>query len=866
MLVTHVIKYNGDTVEFDAGKYNRWAQYADKFGGNWSEIAFETIKRLSNYCTTEDIHQTMIQVCLAKEDIVYSRIAARLECARIRKNMDRIGVSDKDSFENIFNFYTTNNFWDAETLPKFNPVWNDWYEELYKHKLQYWQIKQWSDKYSVKKKDICIESPHIGAIGIGLAIHGDSADAFELAKSVIEGKINLPTPVVNGCRNGDFDSISCCIITGGDTVGSIGVAEHIAYTMTAKKAGIGLEFDTRSIGDTVKGGRVTHLGKQPIYSALEKSVKIFTQQTRGGSATVSIKCIDPQIMTAIQWKTQRIDIEERIDKIDYSLLYNWSFLEAVIKDTNWYLFSLYNQPEVHEAFYGPKEAYDSLVQEYVENGNYSSAVKARDLLKLFLTARQETGRYYSFNVSRANEHTPFNDTVRLSNLCLHKDTIIDIESVGKMTIKDFTESFSTMVNPKVLSYKDGKSSYEIVSAAGITGQSDELYELEDEFGNVVKCTGNHLIHTENRGWVEAKNLTLDDIPVSLEQKPSKIFSIKQLEVETQSVYDITVPSTSQFFADNILVHNCQEIALPTKPYEDMNDLYTTGHQGETAFCCLAALNVDRVTNEEYEFQAELALRTVDILIDKAPMMTETMKRDILKRRSVGIGITGLAGYLYSKGMDYDGTEESLSEVSWLAERHYYYLLKASQLLAVESGIGVTGIDESWLPIDTMYNKRSVLGDKWEELRNKPRKHSVLVAHMPTESSSVFSGATNGLYPLRNKIIYKRARTGLVQYIAPEGNYKFAWDIDNITLSKYYSLIQDYTDQGISCDHYVVPSRYPNEKVPMSQLMKEFIAHAKMGNKGTYYVVTDDSQGGTIQEKIALAEKNAAGCDSGGCSL
>lgn len=417
-MLKNVIKYDGSIEEFRAEKLNKWAQYATKTGGDWSEIALSTYKRLPETAKASDIHQTMINVCLDKEEIGYSRIAARLEQASLRKNMERLlGVSDQDSFETIYNTMIKNGVWDKETMPQYNAVWEDWYKEVYQNHLEYWQIVQWGDKYAIRKGGVPVETPHIGCLGIGLGLHGDSKDAFDLAKALIEGKVNLPTPALNGIRTGDFDTISCCIITGGDTVDSIGVAEHIAYKMTAKKAGIGIEFDTRSKGSPVKGGAVEHLGKHSIYATLDKAVKMFTQVSRGGSATVTFKCIDPEVESIVMWKTQRVDIETRLDKMDYSFAYNDAFLQAVINNEDWYLFDLVEAPEVHDAFYVLKAVeYNEVVNKAIACGKKFKKLKARDLLKSVLIARNETGRMYSINVTRVNEHTPFIDVIRLSNL------------------------------------------------------------------------------------------------------------------------------------------------------------------------------------------------------------------------------------------------------------------------------------------------------------------------------------------------------------------------------------------------------------------------------------------------------------------
>jgi ribonucleoside-diphosphate reductase alpha chain len=282
----------------------------------------------------------------------------------------------------------------------------------------------------------------------------------------------------------------------------------------------------------------------------------------------------------------------------------------------------------------------------------------------------------------------------------------------------------------------------------------------------------------------------------------------------------------------------------------MQDLYSPESEGETAFCSLSAINVANVALDEYERVAELVLEAVDIMIDNAPMMTESMKADIMRRRSVGVGITGLASAMYSNGYDYDGSDESLEFVQKIAEHHYFYLLKASQKLSERDGFCVEGVNLDWLPVDTAISN-SITNLDWESLRGKPRKHSVLVANMPTESSSLLSGKTNSLYPVRKKVINKRSRKGLVQFICQEfdpDKHLSAWDVDNITLSKYYSHIQDFTDQAISADFYFNPMKYEDEKAPLSVLMKEWVAHAKLGNKTKYYLNTNDDNGGSFQDQ------------------
>ena len=418
-LIKEVIKADGSVEPFDLEKLSKWAKYASKVGGDWTTLAIQTFSRLPERVHSKDIHQTMIDVCYLEENIENSRVAARLELAQLRKNMERqFGVlPNKETFKNLRNILLESGVWCKETIPEYSEEQEALYQELKEVRLEAWQIGQWDDKYLLKIGGLSVEIPALAAMGIGLGLHGNTKDALDLASDIIYGRTNLPTPVLNGVRNGDFDGVSCCVISGGDTVESIGVAEHIAMRMTAKKAGIGIEYTTRSKGSSVKCGATKHLGKHSIYKSLDGAVKMFTQVTRGGSATVSFNVIDPEVEDIALWKSQRVDIEQRLDKLDYSFCFNDAFLDAVVKKQDWYLFDYQDAPTVWNMFYkGSVDEYNEVVTNHVNRGVLHKKVKALDLIKHLLIIRQETGRMYCFNVSRANTHTPFVDVIKLSNL------------------------------------------------------------------------------------------------------------------------------------------------------------------------------------------------------------------------------------------------------------------------------------------------------------------------------------------------------------------------------------------------------------------------------------------------------------------
>lgn len=736
-----VLKRSGALEDFKPEKLHKWLSWGSRHSDDpikkQYELFNELVPVLVDGVSTEEINQQIIKICLDKEDIAYSRIASEIEKANIFKSQENVlGImsAEKISFTDFVEVMHNRDAYDGDWI---DSLWgredevNAVYYELEAIQLEYWTIKQFAEKYSIRIDDEAVETPAQAAMGIALALHGGACqEAYDLAKAICEYKINMPTPVMNGCRDGNFDTISCSVIEGGDTVDSLEVASHLASAMTAKKAGIGITLDTRSKNDKVKNGKVKHLGKHPLYKDIETAVKKFTQLTRGGSATITIKCIDPDIMDMLKWKTQRIDLSQRIDKVDYSLAYNNSFGEALLNNDDWYLFSKADAPEVHAAF--AFDNYDEVVKQALREGVKHKKVKAWDLLFEYAKSRSETSRLYHVNVSRMNDHTPFD--------------------------------------------------------------------------------------------------------------PAQNGEIKQSNL-------------------------CMEIALPTTPFDSMFDIYdrcpsflNESRVGEIAYCSLVALNVGNIEDEEYQEIAYIALLAVTRMIQKAAThaLSPYVRDMLLARMSVGAGITGLASRLYKEGLDYDGSPESLERVEFISELHYYSLLKASQRIC-EEGISpaVKGIKKDWLPIDTLHSYRHPVLD-WEELRGKPRAHSVLVAHMPTESSSLFSNATNGVYPCRDRVMYKKARKGAVQFICEYFDPKThltAWDVDMVP---YYQAIQNFTDQAISADYWVDFTKYPNKKYPISAFVRWFIRQYLAGIKTAYYQNNIDSRG----EEVQLEET----CTDGGCKL
>src|SRR5210317_504624 len=242
------------------------------------------------------------------------------------------------------------------------------------------------------------------------------------------------------------------------------------------------------------------------------------------------------------------------------------------------------------------------------------------------------------------------------------------------------------------------------------------------------------------------------------------FDILKDRAETGRIYIMNIDhcNTHSSFKDRVYMSNlCQEITLPTTPIQHIDG------EGEIALCILSAINVGKINKrDELEELCELAVRSLDEIIDHQQYPVKAAEISTKARRSLGIGYIGLAHYLAKKGYKYEH-KLAWRQVDKLTEAFQYFLLKASNKLAKEKGqcsaFKQTKYADGILPIDTYKKdvdelvKRDYTYD-WEWLRSEIKehglRHSTLSAQMPSESSSVVSNATNGIEPPRDYLSVK----------------------------------------------------------------------------------------------------------------
>jgi len=392
----------------------------------------------------------------------------------------------------------------------------------------------------------------------------------------------------------------------------------------------------------------------------------------------------------------------------------------------------------------------------------------------------------------------------------------------------------------------------------------EAVGLYEAFGNNDEFESLYLKYENSKNLLFKKTVSA--------RKLAEIYARERLE--TGRIYSMNIDNANEHGSWNIpcyMSNLCQEIIHPTKPIQSLND-----PDGEIGICILSALNLLELHNDKDITDAcEIAVRTLDSVIDYQQYPVLAGENFTKNRRSLGIGITNLAGFLAKHKLFYDNPE-ALPVIHELMEKIQWNLINTSCKLAEEKGacpkFGDTKYANGLLPVDWYKKDVDQIVEPnyvmdWEELRGRITKfglrHSTLSAIMPCESSSVIQNSTNGIEPVRNLLSYKKAKNGVLKQLVPnfhnrKNYYTTAWTLqDNKCILNIASVIQKFVDMSISVNLYYNYANYENGNIPLSVIIKDQIYGYKYGIKNLYYANTPDGDGDTEKD---------TNCESGACAI
>lgn len=542
----HVIKRSGARVPLDISKIQRQVAHACRGidGVSSSMVEIRAQIQFHDGMKTSTIDELLLKAMVDLIDesenqeinnVNYQYVAGRQRVSMLRKEV--YGDYDPPKLYDIIKRNVDAGMYTPELLQWYTADEWDIIDLFLDHskdeRYTYAAIAQLCEKYLVQNRSNgkIYETPQVRyAVAAATAFHAEPKDkrlkfVKEYYECASDGQFTLATPVLAGLGTTTKQFSSCVLISSDDTLDSIFAAGEMMAKYASKRAGIGLEIGRiRPLGAPIRNGEIKHTGLVPFLKKWYGDLRSCSQGgIRNASCTVTLPIWHYQFEDFIVLKNNQGTEETRVRQMDYSVVVSKFFWRRYKNGENITLFDPHEVPDMYEAYYRDPKLFEQLYTKYESSSKLKKKVlSAEELFKNgILKERTDTGRIYIINIDNVINQGPFNsktDPIYMSNLCcLTGDSQVEFlhsnGQIEKMSLDSAVERWElgALTNSKVKSYDGNSVVWKNVSAATKTKTVTELYEVEDELGNVVRCTGDHLIFTKNRGYVRADELVETDV-------------------------------------------------------------------------------------------------------------------------------------------------------------------------------------------------------------------------------------------------------------------------------------------------------------------------------------------------------------------
>ena len=696
------------------------------------------------------------------------------------------------------------------------------------------------------------------------------------------------TPTLFNAGSPRAQMSSCYLIAMSDDSIS-GIYKTLADCAQISKyaGGIGLHVSNiRAKGSYINGNGGTSTGIVPMLKNFNATARYVDQGSkRNGSFAIYLEPWHADVEDFLKLKLNTGSEDERARDLFYALWTPDLFMRRVETNQPWTLFCPSEAPGLADVW-GP--AFDALYEKYEAEGRGKRQVDARKLWTKITDCQVETGTPYLLYKDAANAKSNQQNlgTIKSSNLCVAPDTRV-LTKGGNFPIESLVGQTINVWN----GYKWSKTTVHK------TGESQKLIQVivMDQMVNTstgaistslksLECTPYHkfildgpknLLDAER---VEARELRVGDQLMSWVDPNGYAHTVTVRVVapsRTTDTYCFNEPEQHTGVFNGILTGNCTEII----EYSDKD---------ETAVCNLASIGLPSfVEGRKFNFEklrrvVKVATRNLNRVIDINFYPTPETRRSNLRHRPIGLGVQGLADVFAL--LRHPWERDSAQELNQRIFEHIYFAaLEASADLAELEGPYETfkgsPTSKGLLQYDLWTNNGGPVvplteTDKtlnWAALKARIQtvglRNSLLVAPMPTASTSqilgfneCFEPFTSNIYArrtlsgeyiiinkylikdllklglwneeLKNKIIAKNGSIqGLDIPVATQNLYKTAWEISQKTLLNMAAARGAFICQSQSLNLFV---KDPTHKVLSSM---HFYAWKKGLKTGQYYLRT-----------------------------
>jgi ribonucleotide reductase alpha subunit len=625
-----------------------------------------------------------------------------------------------------------------------------------------------------------LERPQDMWMRVALGIWGaDLEEAFRTYDLMSQKFFTHATPTLFNAGTPNSQLSSCYLLAmDDDSISGIYKTLSDCAKISKHAGGIGLHIhNVRAKGSLIHGTNGSSNGIVPMLRVFNSTARYVDQGggKRNGSFAIYLEPWHDDVEDFLRLKLNTGTEEERARDLFYAMWMPDLFMERVEAGGDWTLFCPAEAPGLADVW---GDEFKALYERYETEGRGRRKIPAQQLWFQILSAQIETGTPYLVYKDAANRKSNQQNlgTIKSSNLCVAPETLITTEN-GEFPI-------STLAGQVVKVWNGARWSETQVVQTGanqpVVGVDIAVSTINNDGSENltmkhIECTRYH------KFLLDADNVCIANAPRVEAQDLKRGTCLRSWMDNNGTVYDAVVwnvvdynrtcdtycfnePENNAGIFNGVLAGNCAEIIEYSSPEE-------------TAVCNLASIALPAYVDlkrKQFDFTklrevVKQIVRNLDRVIDINYYPTPETRRSNMRHRPIGIGVQGLADVFAILRLPWE--DARTAELNQRIFEHIYYAaVETSVELAVEKGAyesfsgspasmghlqfdlwGTTPRSEMDGTLDWNALKLRVMRDG---LRN-----SLLVAPMPTASTSQILGYNECIEPFTSNIYTRRTLAG-----------------------------------------------------------------------------------------------------------
>lgn len=707
-------------------------------------LAQKIVARMYSGIKTSDLDELTAQICMGLfiDEPVYETLACKLIINNLHKNTTDSIVDTfhlcknlKDKAGNTFNLLDIEFY---NIVNKYEKELNDIIDYKRDYLLGYFGYKTLEKAYLIKNENCIIERPQHMFLRVSVGIHGENLEYVKKTYDMLSLKyFTHATPTLFNAGTVRPQMSSCFLAGMEDSIESIFETTSDLAKISKWSGGIGLSISNiRSNGSLIRGTNGLSSGIMPLLKTLNSVANYINQGgKRNGSFAVYLEPYHPDIFTFLDAKKNHGADERRARDLFYALWVPDLFMERVEKNENWSLMCPDTCKNLDNV-YG--DEFKKLYTKYEnEKDKVVKVVKARDVWSSIISSQIETGVPYILYKDSCNKKSNQKNlgTIRSSNLCAeiieysdsNETAVCNLASIclPKFIEEEINDDYLNTIDgkrlkSKILEYKENTL---------------KIYTKEDCANcKLLKC----LFNKHKINYTEITKEESIELQKRFDTKTNDICEGDSCKLRVGKNKYSTVP---QVFTNDKFLGGYDEAISILKPKINYNKL-----------CEIS----------------ELLTYNLNKVIDKNFYPTEKTRISNFKHRPIGIGVQGLADLFIKLRISFDSDDAKIVNKN-IFETIYFGAMKSSINLAKIDGHYDTfkgsPLSNGLFQFDLWGLKSSELCGfwDWEKLRKEVKEYgarnSLLIALMPTASTSQIMGNNECIEPYTSNIYVRRTLAG-----------------------------------------------------------------------------------------------------------